>query len=309
MQRENGDICNICFCSLTLLLNGKKNFESNLDKIVRTPCGHDFHLECLQYYVKCSYCKVCHSNISEWIYDMNNNTQQQQHHYNQEDPDVLYKSILACREKNPDTWPYTYRDIVIDRISNARHLFSEIAYTKWCRTGQDGVFVYTVNVYNFISNFVYDRDSGFDRQNIEWISLERMVSEFGNDDNYTVDARALISSIRNHRTDFGVLCIFIDDMDNSIHIGRRLMSTDAAYEQEIVSSYVDTKGARRTDQYICGTTSGRPSLKNILQSLQLCELSYCKCCYFDNNSPNALYDWAKNYTKRLRKIAQRGPKA
>lgn len=264
------------------------------------PCEHLFHKDCVVNLIR-PFCPLCKIDISEFIQsefgvsqnEIENKTNEDdfriycEHlgtlHNNELSDEDLFKIILNAKNNSTD-WHFIYRDIIIDRISNAEHLFSKISCQKHQK--EPGIFISMNNVNEFIANVIAEVDDS----NIGWIPLYDLI-ESPNKEFFNI-AKSLTERIENKETDYGVL-ILLEDDDGKMFTCPKLMSTDENKKKMM-------KQRAYGGGYTSGLTTIRPSRNDILNSMKRCVT--CRCSgHVESSSKNPEYRWAKNYLKRMNK--------
>lgn len=320
--------------------------QNELDtELKKLPCGHEFHLECIKQIVR-PFCPLCKTNITEFLESIDVSYNEIIKRINKDDlriscegldqidnedfddSDILALIYLA-KEENPE-WVYIYRDIIIDKVSNAEHLYSKISAEK-IKSGNTGLFFYATQITTFINNSTY----GFFTP-MQWVNLDQLELEYPN---LIEIAKSIVDRIKNVESDYGLLIVFCDDtvnksiedltrifdpfvsqnndsdndsdneldnesdneldndsdneLDNEqIQVCGRLMSTDP--EQKKIFAENSIGGG-----YVSGLTNYRPAHDDIVTSLRI-----CKTCRHSGHTPgdtNLEYRWAKYYLDIMKK--------
>ena len=120
-------------------------------------------------------------------------------------------------------WSELYRDIIIDMIADTKNIFNEISYIK--NKKEPGLFVYNMPLTLFYEQ-CYDKNL---KSVVKWNTFRELKEKYmkeiekgclNNDNNEGVfnNMDNLCNSVKDSKTDFGLLIIFYDDTKRIIKL-------------------------------------------------------------------------------------------
>lgn len=183
---------------------------------------------------------------------------------------------------NPKGLFYVFRDILVDRIWDARNHFLAISSAR----GGNGVFVYWFEWSDIIA-FALDPT----------LSSQAVWTTKKTDNAPITDiVDSLIERVQPHAaTDFGViLCVFDEEKEEVLSVVR-VLTTDLERKNEFIEK---AEGGG----FVSGVTDElRPAYHDIIRSLT--KGMTCRCSGHQPSHPNPEFQWAKKINKRIKKRA------
>jgi hypothetical protein len=279
-----------------------------VDPLISTPCAHLFHLACLKELVKAQ-CPLCRGDIRAFLLQHGLTDEELRARSNDEEMRICYEEMrnvepsemnpaelaTLCMEavkQHPDEWACVYRDLLLDRVSNAARFFARISHAKHQR--EPGVFVYSLSVREFIDMAIGQKDAA-----CAWMPLSQLP------DTIQQTARGLCNRIQQKTsTDFGVLIPIRNDADthtsskHALHAMVAVLSTDPRTVAERTARMQGGGG------YVSGVRHSRIAHRDVLVSLLRCHP--CRCSGASVGAPNPEYKWAKQYWGRMQRRERGG---
>lgn len=266
------------------------------EKYIETPCGHKFHSLCLKSVARPK-CPLCTMDITLFLIKHGITQQEINNRIHNDDLRVCcqgledvdprelsreeFKTVAIVSLRESTDWAIVYRDLMLDLIANAAHLFVRISELKHVK--EAGVFVYLISVVNFIAQMSDPHSKSVAR----WCPESELAGT-----QFHSAVKALTNRIENPKTDFGVLIMFeyeLDGKQRSLHPCPRLMSVDPAMNRKIA--------ANMQGGYVSGINSHRIAQRDILKTMM--RVTTCRCSGATVIDQNREYTWAKTYLKRL----------
>lgn len=275
VQKENTDQDKINETDCTICLSNKGN-------LIKTPCNHLFHLDCL----KCTpkmLCPICRTDIKDCLNNNGISNEEISYRLERENKEKEFENFCdaideiqidkmleidfvrlcmnALKLNNGDI--ISYNDIIFDMNANASELFAKISSTKSKK--EKGVFMY---MYDSPVDFILQMRNPKSPSKAEWAPL----SAFIDTPLYDIMENR-INRIKNYDEEY-VVAILIENVINA-HIVHK-------------DAHKDNKFAIRIHQ------------RDILNSIVKC--IRCRCSGDCQKSINREYEWANaNLNKSARK--------
>lgn len=215
--------CSIC---LSILIDENE---------ITLECNHKFHEECIKK-LENPTCPICRNNILDTLYKYNipidkyynqwleklGSIHDENHEYIIENYERFFLRALKIREWMTQ-WSELYRDIIIDMIADTKNIFNEISYIK--NKKEPGLFVYNMPLTLFYEQ-CYDKNL---KSVVKWNTFRELKEKYmkeiekgclNNDNNEGVfnNMDNLCNSVKDSKTDFGLLIIFYDDTKRIIKL-------------------------------------------------------------------------------------------
>jgi hypothetical protein len=209
------------------------------------------------------------------------------------DETELTALCVEAIKQHPDEWACVYRDVLLDRISNAARLFAGISHAK--HQNEPGVFVYSLTAREFIAVAINQEDAA-----CEWVPLSQLPG------NVQPGAEGLCARIKGKtETDFAILIFLHDDVGAS-SVSAAAAAAAARPKVIAMSAVISTdpsaiaeRIARMQGGYASGVRRSRIAQRDVLASLLRC--CTCRCSGASVGAPNPEYRWAKQYLGRMQR--------
>jgi len=281
---DNRDACAIC--------------QEDEGAMVRTPCQHVYHLDCLKEIVR-PHCPSCRADIRAFLISSGLTASEIDRRVTDDGMRICYEEMKEVEPadinsadfvrlcvvgiQQESTWVSVYRDVLLDQISNASRLFSQISFLKHQR--EPGVFLYMIDAVEYAraQHSGGGNGGGIRRSWGPMSTFAEMGGGIGD------AARGLCGRVANPAKDFGVVALYTHP-DGEMSATARLMSTDPAVNATHVRRCVG-------GGYISGVRKSRIAHRDILVSLLKCRS--CRCSGVAINDPNPEYKFAKDYLKKM----------
>lgn len=278
-------------------------------------CGHCFHEKCISQLIR-PFCPICKADITKFLLESGVSQKTINAKITEDNlriccdglddipnRDLTGPGLLAliynAKKANPGEWLYVYTDIIIDKISNTRHLLSEISQIKHSK-GKSGIFIYSATVARFVFDCVNFRIG--EMTGLEYVPLTGLAQ----DDPLMEEAKNLVSRIKDPKTEFGVIISMMDNTEKRtikelLKFGADVPidSQDIMYLSKRLMSTNPTIPSPEDGRHHSGITDDRPSNSDILNSLRRCLT--CRCSGHSERATNSEYVWAKKYLRTLKR--------
>ena len=264
---------------------------------ITTPCGHNFHRTCIQQVVRPK-CPMCQADLTAFLVKQCGVTTQTLAIRKQEDDDrILHDSLYSCpvedlsieeavfmvkQEMKNDfkNWFFVFRDVLFDRIFDARDYFLQISLSRKGR----GVFTFWFDE-SELTLFVANPKH---RSTAVWLTPGKIRKS--NKDLATFAQHVVRHVQEDTSTNFGVLLIVTVNGDSAV--SQRVFSVDSDRVQRFIS---ETQGGG----YISGISPMRVSYRDLLCSLT--KGHTCRSCGHSPREHNPEYVWARKVWKRIQR--------
>ena len=266
---------------------------------VATPCGHHYHKSCISNITR-PRCPLCQADITEFLVnecgvDKETLTERQA----QDDDRILHQSLHSCPveelsvqealfmvrmeiRNNFEDWFFVFRDILLDRIFDARQYFLRISQDR----GGRGLFTFWFDEEEIL-DLVSDPKH---RSAAVWMTPSKMKRD--NPDLGEI-AQSVVGRVKDAvKTDFGVLIGVVTNEE--LKVATRVLSVDESRIQTFISNSIG-------GGYVSGVRPMRVSYRDLI-----CSLTKGNTCRRNGHSPtehNPEYVWARKVWKRIERRA------